>query len=135
MKNIIVSLLIVVAGIFSFNTAKAQNPHYNSGPCLSADGRTITAVATGLGTGPITVVCTGQSDCINPGGNEPPSWQNFSLTQNIAKSKGGNFQISISLASLCNRRWTTVTQGLALTIWYDNGSKSFGPISVNTNCQ
>ena len=134
MKKIIVSLLIVIAGIFSFTTAKAQNPHFNSGPCLSADGRTITGVATGLGTGPITVVVSGQSDCINPAGNAPPSWQDFSISQNIAKSRGGNFYISVSISSLCNKRWTLETQNLVVTIWYNNGSSSFST-PVTANCQ
>lgn len=133
MKNLIVILLIVIAGIFSFNTAKAQSPHFNSGPCLSADGRTITGVATGLGSGPITVVISGQSDCINPANQRPPSWQDFSLSQNINKSRGGNFYISVSISSLCNKRWTLETNNLTCTIWYNGGQDSFSA-NVASSC-
>lgn len=130
MKQIIASVVVVLLAVYT----QAQNPHYNSGPCLSSDGRTITAVATGLGTGPITVVVSGQTDCVNPANQRPPSWQDFSLSQNISKSRGGNFHISFSLSSLCNKRWTMETQNLAITIWYNNGASSFGPVAVSS-CQ
>ncbi|HUQ65738.1 MAG TPA: hypothetical protein VM101_06275 [Flavitalea sp.] len=133
MKNSILSLAIVMMAILGYNSVKAQNAHYNSGPCVSSDGRTITAVITGLGQGGITVVCSGQMDCINPGDNRPPAWSDFDLSRSFDKKNGGNFNLNFTLSSLCNKRWTFETQNLSISV-YQNGNLVLGPTPV-TSCQ
>ena len=129
MKQVLLLAMFSIAAVLNINTAFAQNPHYNSGPCVSSDGRTITAVITGLGQGTITVVVSGQMDCINPGDNEPPAWQDFSLSRDFSKKNGGNFNLNFTLSSLCNKKWTFRTQNLAITI-YQNGAWALGPTPV-----
>jgi hypothetical protein len=131
MKHLSFLMLLSAAALLISSTTIAQNPHYNSGPCVSSDGRTITAVITGLGQGTITVQVTGDFDCVNPGDNEPPAWQDFNLSRDFAKKNGGNFNLSFTLSSLCNKKWTFRVQNLAITI-YQNGTKVLGPTSVST---
>ena len=131
MRQFLLMTMLSVAAVLNLNTAIAQNPHYNSGPCVSSDGRTVTAVITGLGQGTITVQVTGEFDCINPGGNEPPSWQDFDLSRDFAKKNGGNFNLSFTLSSLCNKKWTFRVQNLAIII-YQNGVQVLGPTPVTT---
>ena len=134
MKQLFLLALCSVAALFSVNSVNAQNPHYLSGPCISSDGRTISGVVAGLGEGGITVVCSGQSDCINPANQRPPAWQDFSISQNVFKTRGGNYSFSVNISANCNRRWTFETTGLEVTIWYAVGNKSYGPTSVGS-CQ
>jgi hypothetical protein len=129
MKQLLLLMMLSVAAVLNINTAFAQNPHYNSGPCVSSDGRTITGVITGLGQGTITCVVSGQMDCINPGDNRPPAWQGFNLSRDFSKKNGGNFNLSFSLSSLCNKRWTFETQNLAITV-KQNGVEVLGPTWV-----
>ena len=123
-------MLLSVAAVLNYTTAVAQNAHYNSGPCVSADGRTVTGVITGLGQGTITCVVSGDFDCINPGGNEPPSWQDFNLSRDFAKKNGGNFNLSFTLSSLCNKRWNFRVQNLEITV-LQNGQQVLGPTAVS----
>jgi hypothetical protein len=132
MKQLFLVALCSVATLAGVNSVNAQGAHFNSGPCLS--GNTVIGEAAGLGEGAITVTISGQSDCLNPAQNEPPAWQNFSISQNISKGKGGNYNISVSLASLCNKRWTFVTSNLICTIKYADGTKTFWtPVSSSCN--
>jgi hypothetical protein len=116
MKQLLLLMMLSVAAVLNINTAFAQNAHFNSGPCVSSDGRTITAVITGLGQGEITCEVSGEMDCINPGDNAPPAWQDFTLSRTFQKKNGGNFNLSFSLSSLCNKRWTFRVQDLEIII-------------------
>ena len=131
MKQLFLMAMVFVAGLLHVNTANAQNAHYNSGPCVSSDGRTISAVITGLGQGTITCEVSGEFDCINPGGNEPPSWQDFDLSRDFAKKNGGNFNLSFTLSSLCNRKWDFRVQGLSIIV-KQNGNVVLGPTTVSS---
>jgi hypothetical protein len=132
MKQFFLLALCSVVALFSFNSVKAQNAHFITGPCISSDGRTITGTISGLGEGEVTCTVWGEFDCINPAGNEPPSWQQFSLTKVLPQKKnGGNFSLSFTLSSLCNKRWTLRTSGVNVTVTSANATVTETATSCN----
>ena len=133
MKQLLLLAMFSIAAVLNINTAFAQNAHFIKGPCLSSDGRTLTGTIAGLGEGTILVEVNGIARCVNPGDQQPPAWDNLSISQPFNKTRGGNFKLNISLTSDCNRKWTFETENLTVSVWA-NGTEVITDEPVAESC-
>ena len=100
---------------------------FHTGPSFSIENFDLvtTGDLSGLG-GAATVIVTasgfGSGNCINPGDNQPPAWENIPLTASGSQTvhpRAGRASVDVtsapSFANPCHRHWTPVLTSITYT--------------------